>query len=152
MAEAIRSGTETAARLFDELVDRTQEWLAGGEAEGVRPTGDPRARAVTYVSGQLAPLVLGDQVGRLLGGDTAETATAVRGAGGTGDADRRPVRRRPLARSVQHRGGVPVRALLVTHGTRGDVQPFLSPAVAVRGRGREAVLAAPASFAAAAAE
>ncbi|WNV85176.1 TetR family transcriptional regulator [Umezawaea sp. Da 62-37] len=74
LGRALLDGMETAAR----LVDRTQEWLAEGEAEGwVRPTDDPRARAVTYVSWQLAPLVLGDQVGRLLGGDTA---TAVRGA------------------------------------------------------------------------
>ncbi len=81
LGRALLDGTETAARLFTELVDRTREWLASGEAEGwVRPTTDPRARAVTYVSWQLAPLVLGDQVGRLLGGDTADTATAVRGA------------------------------------------------------------------------
>ncbi len=45
-----------------------------------------------------------------------------------------------------------MRALLVTHGTRGDVQPFLALAVALRHRGHEVVLAAPASFAAAAAE
>ncbi|MEV6236691.1 glycosyltransferase [Lentzea sp. NPDC051838] len=45
-----------------------------------------------------------------------------------------------------------MRALLVTHGTRGDVQPFLALAVALRGRGHEAVLAAPESFAGAAAE
>jgi AcrR family transcriptional regulator len=81
LGRALLDGTETGARLFTELVDRTQEWLAGGETEGwVRPTGDPGARAVTYVSWQLAPLVLGDQVGRLLGGDPADTATAVRGA------------------------------------------------------------------------
>jgi sterol 3beta-glucosyltransferase len=43
-----------------------------------------------------------------------------------------------------------MRALLVTHGTRGDVQPFLALAVAMRERGHEAVLAAPASFEAAA--
>ena len=43
-------------------------------------SADARARAVTYVSWLLAPLVLGDHVGRLLGGDPAETATAVRGA------------------------------------------------------------------------
>jgi sterol 3beta-glucosyltransferase len=45
-----------------------------------------------------------------------------------------------------------VRALLVTHGTRGDVQPLLALAVALRGRGHEAVLAAPESFAPAASE
>lgn len=45
-----------------------------------------------------------------------------------------------------------MRALLVTHGTRGDVQPFLALAVALRERGHEAVLAAPESFAAAALE
>ena len=45
-----------------------------------------------------------------------------------------------------------MRALLVTHGTRGDVQPFLALAVALRERGHEAVLAAPESFASSAAE
>ncbi|WP_156755578.1 glycosyltransferase [Actinokineospora pegani] len=45
-----------------------------------------------------------------------------------------------------------MRALLVTHGTRGDVQPFLALAVALRERGHEAVLAAPGSFAQAASE
>ncbi|WP_082404180.1 glycosyltransferase [Saccharothrix sp. NRRL B-16348] len=45
-----------------------------------------------------------------------------------------------------------MRALLVTHGTRGDVQPFLALAVALRERGHEALLAAPESFAPAASE
>ncbi|WP_329792147.1 glycosyltransferase [Lentzea sp. DG1S-22] len=40
-----------------------------------------------------------------------------------------------------------MRALLVTHGTRGDVQPLLALAVALRKAGHEALLAAPASFA-----
>lgn len=81
LGRALLDGTDSASALFTEIVDRTEEWLATGEAEGwVRPTADARARAVTYVSWLLAPLVLGDQVGRLLGGDPAETATAVRGA------------------------------------------------------------------------
>ncbi|WP_340687876.1 glycosyltransferase [Amycolatopsis coloradensis] len=45
-----------------------------------------------------------------------------------------------------------MRALLVTHGTRGDVQPMLALAVALRARGHEALLAAPDSFADAAGE
>ena len=81
LARALLDGTDAATTLFTEIVDRTEEWLAQGEAEGwVRPSSDARARAVTYVSWLLAPLVLGDQVGRLLGGDPAETTTAVRGA------------------------------------------------------------------------
>ncbi|MFI6094694.1 TetR family transcriptional regulator [Lentzea sp. NPDC051213] len=81
LARALLDGTESASALFDSIVARTEEWLAGGEAEGwVRPCSDARARAVTYVSWLLAPLVLGQQVGRLLGGDPAETAVAVRGA------------------------------------------------------------------------
>ena len=40
-----------------------------------------------------------------------------------------------------------MKALLVTHGTRGDVQPFLALAVALRRAGHDALLAAPASFA-----
>lgn len=78
---SLLDGTVGAAALFDSIVARTESWLAGGEVEGwVRPCSDARARAVTYVSWLLAPLVLGQQVGRLLGGDPAETAVAVRGA------------------------------------------------------------------------
>lgn len=40
-----------------------------------------------------------------------------------------------------------MKALLVTHGTRGDVQPFLALAVALRRKGHHALLAAPESFA-----
>jgi AcrR family transcriptional regulator len=81
LARALLDGTEAASTLFTEIVERTQRWLADGEREGwVRPTQDARARAVTYVSWLLAPLLLGDQTGRLLGGDPAETATAVRAA------------------------------------------------------------------------
>ncbi|MDX8029103.1 TetR family transcriptional regulator [Lentzea sp. BCCO 10_0856] len=81
LARALLDGTAGASALFDSIVARTESWLAGGEAEGwVRPCLDARARAVTYVSWLLAPLVLSGHVGRLLGGDPAETATAVRAA------------------------------------------------------------------------
>ncbi|GAA3645608.1 glycosyltransferase [Lentzea roselyniae] len=40
-----------------------------------------------------------------------------------------------------------MKALLVTHGTRGDVQPLLALAVALRQAGHDALLAAPESFA-----
>ncbi|SDM73441.1 glycosyltransferase [Allokutzneria albata] len=45
-----------------------------------------------------------------------------------------------------------MKALLVTHGTRGDVQPFLALAVALRGAGHDVSLAAPESYAAQAQE
>ncbi|MFE2752340.1 glycosyltransferase [Actinosynnema sp. NPDC059335] len=45
-----------------------------------------------------------------------------------------------------------MRALLVTHGTRGDVQPLLALAVALRHAGHEVLLAAPRSTAAVAVE
>ncbi|MET9633686.1 TetR family transcriptional regulator [Lentzea sp. NPDC006480] len=81
LARSLLDGTPGASALFDSIVSRTEAWLAGGEAEGwVRPSGDARARAVTYVSWLLAPLVLGQQVGRLLGGDPASVPVAVRGA------------------------------------------------------------------------
>ncbi|WP_434444233.1 TetR/AcrR family transcriptional regulator [Lentzea sp. E54] len=81
LARALLDDTPAAGALFAEIVERTETWLAVGETEGwVHPSADARARAVTYVSWLLAPLVLGDHVGRLLGGDPAETATAVRGA------------------------------------------------------------------------
>lgn len=44
------------------------------------------------------------------------------------------------------RGGVEVRVLLYTHGTRGDVQPFVALAVGLRDAGHDPVLAAPAAF------
>ncbi len=77
LARALLDGTDSASALFDSIVARTEEWLAEG---WVRPSADPRARAVTYVSCLLAPLVLSQQTGRLLGGDPAETTTAVRAA------------------------------------------------------------------------
>ncbi|SDK84602.1 transcriptional regulator, TetR family [Lentzea albidocapillata subsp. violacea] len=81
LARALLDDTPAAGALFAEIVERTEAWLAAGEDEGwVRASADAKARAVTYVSWLLAPLVLGNQVGRLLGGDPAETATAVRGA------------------------------------------------------------------------
>ncbi|NUT47879.1 MAG: TetR family transcriptional regulator [Saccharothrix sp.] len=81
LARALLDGTDAASALFEGIVERTGRWLADGEAQGwVRPAADARARAVTYVSWLLAPLLLGDQVGRVLGGDPAETAVAVRGA------------------------------------------------------------------------
>lgn len=81
LARALLDGTDAATALFTRIAERTERWLAEEEAAGrVRPTADPRARAVVYVSWQLAPLLLGEQVGRLLGGDPAETATATRGA------------------------------------------------------------------------
>jgi len=81
LARALLDGTENASALFDSIVARTSAWLAEGEDEGwVRPSVDARARAVTYVSWLLAPLVLSRHVSRHLGGDPAETATAVRGA------------------------------------------------------------------------
>ncbi len=81
LARALLDDTPAAGALLAEIVERTEEWLAAGEEEGwARASKDSRARAVIYVSWLLAPLVLGDHVGRLLGGDPAETATAVRGA------------------------------------------------------------------------
>ncbi|MFE2752339.1 TetR family transcriptional regulator [Actinosynnema sp. NPDC059335] len=81
LARSLVDGSGAATALFDRIVERTERWLAEGETDGrVRPTEDPRARAVVYVAWQLAPLLLGEQVGRLLGGDPAEPATATRGA------------------------------------------------------------------------
>ncbi|MEV0680201.1 TetR family transcriptional regulator [Actinosynnema sp. NPDC050436] len=81
LARALLDGTTAATTLFDEIVARTEAWLADGERDGrIRPSSDPRARATTYVAWMLAPLVLGDQVGRLLGGDPADSVVAVRAA------------------------------------------------------------------------
>ncbi|MCP3798385.1 TetR family transcriptional regulator [Allokutzneria sp. A3M-2-11 16] len=81
LARALLDGSPAANTMFSEIVDATRRWLAEGEAQGwVKPTEDPLARAVTYVSWLFAPLVLGEQVGRLLGGDVAEMRTSVRAA------------------------------------------------------------------------
>ncbi|MCP2262524.1 transcriptional regulator, TetR family [Streptoalloteichus tenebrarius] len=81
LARALVEGADNASALFEEIVESTRDWLARGEAEGwVRPTADPHARAVTYVAWLLAPLVLGDHVGRLLGGAPTDTPAAIRGA------------------------------------------------------------------------
>ncbi|MCP3800679.1 TetR family transcriptional regulator [Allokutzneria sp. A3M-2-11 16] len=81
LGRALLDGSEAASALFTEIVDSTQRWLADGEEQGwVTSTADARARAVTYVSWLLAPLVLSDQVSRLLGGDVVETETSLRAA------------------------------------------------------------------------
>ncbi|MFD1152421.1 TetR/AcrR family transcriptional regulator [Saccharothrix hoggarensis] len=81
LGRALVEATDEARALFAGIVESTRRWLAEREAEGaVRPAADERARAVTYVSWLLAPLVLGDLVGEALGGDPAETSVAVRGA------------------------------------------------------------------------
>ncbi|MFB9905419.1 TetR/AcrR family transcriptional regulator [Allokutzneria oryzae] len=81
LGRSLLEGSEAATAMFTEIVDATQRWLADGEEQGwVKPATDARARAVTYVAWLLAPLVLSDQVGRLLGGDVAETETSLRGA------------------------------------------------------------------------
>ncbi|MBW4722150.1 TetR family transcriptional regulator [Saccharothrix obliqua] len=77
LARSLLDGTDAATALFTRIVERTEQWLAEGEAAGrVRPTSDARARAVVYVSWQLAPLLLGEQVERLLGSDPAGTKGA----------------------------------------------------------------------------
>jgi hypothetical protein len=39
-----------------------------------------------------------------------------------------------------------IRILLATHGTRGNVQPMIAPALALRARGHGVAFVAPANF------
>jgi AcrR family transcriptional regulator len=70
LARAFVDGSAEAGALFDEIVESTQAWLAGGEREGwVRPSENPRTRAVVYVSWLLAPLAFDAHLARVLGVD-----------------------------------------------------------------------------------
>ncbi|MBE1878370.1 TetR family transcriptional regulator [Myceligenerans pegani] len=70
LARAFLDGSPAANALFDEIVEHTAAWLAGGEREGwVRPSENPHARAAIYVSWLLAPLAFGAHLTRALGVD-----------------------------------------------------------------------------------
>lgn len=71
VARSMVDGSETAAALFDELVDYTETALSTGELRGVnRPTTDDlHAYAATMVTMHLGVMVLRDHLSRSLGVD-----------------------------------------------------------------------------------
>lgn len=78
LARMIGEATDDGLALWDGLVDRTEAMLADGVAAGVmRPSSDPRMRAIVIAAYGLVPLVLERHIGRALG-ETGLTADAVR--------------------------------------------------------------------------
>ena len=68
LARMLDGDSETAGRLFDELVDRTERMLADGAASGtMRQPGDPKATALLLAIQGLALLTMSRHVGRTLG-------------------------------------------------------------------------------------
>ncbi len=70
LAQVLSEGSPAVTRLVDDLVADAEGYLEDGVAAGVvRPTADPRARAVVLTLWSLGVFVLHDHVERLLGVD-----------------------------------------------------------------------------------
>lgn len=70
LAAVLVADSAALARLVDELVDDAAAYLeAGVEAGIIRPTSDPRARAVVLTVTRLGALVLHEHIHRLMGVD-----------------------------------------------------------------------------------
>ncbi len=68
LARMITDGSESGVRLFDDLVERTATMIDAEVAAGrMRPSSDPRMRAVIVATHGLVPLLLEHQLGRALG-------------------------------------------------------------------------------------
>lgn len=79
LGRMILDGTPAGDRLFDSLVDGTEALLADEVAAGrMRPSDDPRARAVVVATHSLANLVLERQLGRALGDESGLGTVALR--------------------------------------------------------------------------
>jgi AcrR family transcriptional regulator len=67
LAWTLGTGSETAARIFEEFVDETTEQLLGGKKTGLIGTvhGDPRRQAAVLVGMQLAGMVFHDHMSRV---------------------------------------------------------------------------------------
>jgi len=77
-ATMLADGGEGGNRLFDRMVRETAAMLERGVADGtMRPSSDPEMRAVMVTLNGLAPLLLRDQLARVLGTSIA-SAAAVR--------------------------------------------------------------------------
>lgn len=70
LARTLADGSPRINQLFDDLIDNSVAYTATAEKAGyVRPSTDPRARAVVLTLWMFGPLVLHDHLHRLLGVD-----------------------------------------------------------------------------------
>lgn len=68
LARMITDGSEAGVRLFDDLVERTASMIAAEVVAGrMRASSDPRMTAVIVAAHGLMPLLLEEQLGRVLG-------------------------------------------------------------------------------------
>lgn len=73
LAQVLVDDSDAVGKLVDELVDDAEGYIEQGVAAGmVRPTLDPRGRAVVLTLWSLGALVLHDHVRRLLGVDLTD--------------------------------------------------------------------------------
>lgn len=76
VANMLADGTAGGARLFDLLLAETRGMLEAGVDDGtMRPSSDPELRAVLITLYGLAPLLLRDQLSRVLGAPLDSPAT-----------------------------------------------------------------------------
>ena len=76
IASMLADGTEGGARLFDLLLAETRAMLDSGVDDGsMRPSSDPELRAVLITLYGIAPLLLRDQLARVLGAPLDSPAT-----------------------------------------------------------------------------
>ncbi|WP_395639023.1 TetR family transcriptional regulator [Pseudolysinimonas sp.] len=75
MARMLTDGSPAADRLFDLLVAGSTTMIREQVAAGLmRPTPDPETTAVYLTAYGIVPVILGRQIGRLLGGDGLDAA------------------------------------------------------------------------------
>jgi AcrR family transcriptional regulator len=73
LARTLAEGSRHAGELVDELVEDAIEHMAEGVASGfVKPSDQPRERAVVLVLWQLGALMLHEHAARLIGADLAD--------------------------------------------------------------------------------
>lgn len=78
-ASMLADGSEGGNRLFDRLVRETEAMLEQGVAAGtMHPSSDPEMLAITVTLNGLAPLLLRDQLARVLGVPLASSAAVRR--------------------------------------------------------------------------
>lgn len=76
ISSMLADGTEGGARLFDVLLAETRGMLEAGVDDGtMRPSSDPELRAVLITLYGIAPLLLRDQLARVLGAPLDSPAT-----------------------------------------------------------------------------
>lgn len=70
LARMLTDGSELGNRLFDDLVDRTEQMISDGASSGrMHAASDPRMTAILVATQSLVPLLLERHIGRALGVD-----------------------------------------------------------------------------------